>query len=394
MMTPRTGPARARLRLVAVLFTLSLVLSVAPANAAATWTRVPSPNRGTVASTLQDVVTVPSTSTAWAVGYYYDSNLAAYRSMTQRYNGTSWSVVPSLNASATGYSQLNRVDATSSTNVWAIGSDTQAGTLVHRYDGSRWVAMTRPSGVALRGLDVVSSTEVWIAGYAGSAATVSQWKNGTWTTKYTQTSTGRHLTVFEAIAVDAAGKVWAVGWDRDYNAPGRPVSSLVVHFDGTSWKRESSPNPLNRNTLTDVVALTNGEVFAVGVAQDTSGGGITPRSLMLRRQGTTWSSLTVPRGEAGSQDQLQAVAAVSSTSVWSVGYYSSPSTGLYEPLLVHWTGNGGAGTLGIHHPSPELGVSAIVLGVSATSAGNLWAVGYTAPPSAGNATLILKGTGG
>ena len=393
-MTPRTGSARARLRLVAILFTLALVVSVAPANAAATWTRVPSPNRGTVASTLQDVVTVPGTSTAWAVGYYYDSNLAAYRSMTQRYNGTSWSVVPSLNASATGYSQLNRVDATSSTNVWAIGSDTQAGTLVHRYDGSRWVAMTRPSGVALRGLDVVSSTEVWIAGYAGSAATVSQWKNGTWTTRYTQTSTGRHLTVFEAIAVDAAGKVWAVGWDRDYDAPGRPVSSLVVHFDGTSWKRESSPNPLNRNTLTDVVALTNGEVFAVGVAQDTSGGGITPRSLMLRRQGTTWSSLTVPRGETGSQDQLQAVAAVSSTSVWSVGYYSSPSTGLYEPLLVHWTGNGGAGTLGIHHPSPELGVSAIVLGVSATSAGNLWAVGYTAPPSAGNATLILKGTGG
>jgi len=393
-MTPRTGSARARLRLVAILFTLALVVSVAPANAAATWTRVPSPNRGTVASTLQDVVTVPGTSTAWAVGYYYDSNLAAYRSMTQRYNGTSWSVVPSLNASATGYSQLNRVDATSSTNVWAIGSDTQAGTLVHRYDGSRWVAMTRPSGVALRGLDVVSSTEVWIAGYAGSAATVSQWKNGTWTTRYTQASTGRHLTVFEAIAVDAAGKVWAVGWDRDYNAPGRPVSSLVVHFDGSSWKRESSPNPLNRNTLTDVVALTNGEVFAVGVAQDTSGGGITPRSLMLRRQGTTWSSLTVPRGEAGSQDQLQAVAAVSSTSVWSVGYYSSPSTGLYEPLLVHWTGNGGAGTLGIHHPSPELGVSAIVLGVSATSAGNLWAVGYTAPPSAGNATLILKGTGG
>lgn len=393
-MTPRTGPARARLRLVAVLFTLALVLSVAPANAAATWTRVPSPNRGTVASTLQDVVTVPGTSTAWAVGYYYDSNLAAYRNMTQRYNGTSWSVVPSLNASATGYSQLNRVDATSSTNVWAIGSDSQAGTLVHRYDGSRWVAMTRPSGVALRGLDVVSSTEVWIAGYAGSAATVSQWKNGTWTTRYTQTSTGRHLTVFEAIAVDAAGKVWAVGWDRDYNAPGRPVSSLVVHFDGTSWKRESSPNPLNRNTLTDVVALTNGEVFAVGVAQDTSGGGITPRSLMLRRQGTTWSSLTVPRGETGSQDQLQAVAAVSSTSVWSVGYYSSPSTGLYEPLLVHWTGNGGAGTLGIHHPSPELGVSAIVLGVSATSAGNLWGVGYTAPPSAGNATLVLKGTGG
>jgi hypothetical protein len=386
-MTSRSGPARTRLRLTVVLFALAVVLSAAPAQAAATWTRVASPNRGTVASALQDVVTVPGTSTAWAVGYYYDSNLAACRTMTQRFNGTSWSIVPSVNASATGYSQLNRVDATSTSNVWAIGS------LVERYDGTNWVPMSSPAGVAFRGLDVVSPSEVWVAGYSGSAATVAQWKNGTWTTKYTQASTGRHLTVFEAIAVDASGKVWAVGWDRDYDAPGRPVSSLVVHFDGTSWRREATPNPANRNTLMDVVTLANGEVFAVGVAQDTSGGGITPRSLMLRRQGT-WSSLTVPKGEAGSQDQLLSVAAVSSTSVWSVGYYSSPSSGLYEPLLVHWTGNGGAGTLAVSHPSPALTVSALASGVSATSAGNLWAAGYTSPPSGGNATLILKGTGG
>jgi hypothetical protein len=387
-MSSRSGPARTRLRLTVILFTLAVVVSVAPAQAAATWTRVASPNRGTVASVLQDVVMVPGTSTAWAVGYSYDSNLAAYRTMTQRFNGTSWSIVPSLNASATGYSQLNRVDATSTTNVWAIGS------LVERYNGTNWVAMSSPAGVAPRGLDVVSPSEVWVAGYSGSAATVAQWKNGTWTTRYTQASTGRHLTVFEAIAVDASGQVWAVGWDRDYDAPGRPVSSLVVHYNGTSWTREATPNPANRNTLNDVVVLANGEVFAVGVAQDTSGGGITPRSLMLRRQGGTWSSLTVPKGEAGSQDQLLSVAAVSSTSVWSVGYYSSPSSGLYEPLLVHWTANGGAGTLAVSHPSPALTVSALASGVSATSAGNLWAAGYTSPPSGGNATLILKGTGG
>jgi len=389
-MTSRSGPARTRLRLTIILFTLAIVSSVAPAQAAATWTRVTSLNRGTVASILQDVVMVPGAvpaTTAWAVGYYYDSNLAAYRTMTQRFNGTSWSIVPSVNAGATGYSQLNRVDATSTSNVWAIGS------LVERYNGSNWVAMSSPAGVALRGLDVVSPSEVWVAGYSGSAATVAQWKNGTWTTRYTQASTGRHLTVFEAIAVDGSDQVWAVGWDRDYDAPGRPVSSLVVHFNGTSWTRETTPNPANRNTLMDV-ALANGEVFAVGVAQDTSGGGITPRSLMLRRQSTGWSSLTVPKGEAGSQDQLLSVAAVSSTSVWSVGYYSSPSSGLYEPLLVHWTGNDATGTLAVSHPSPALTVSALVSGVSATSAGNLWAAGYSAPPSSGNATLILRGTGG
>ena len=176
-MASRSGPAPTRLRLTAILFTLAIVLSVAPAEAAATWTRVASPNRGTVASALQDVVMVPGTTTAWAVGYSYDSNLAAYRTMTQRSTGGAWSIVPSVNASATGYSQLNRVDATSVSNVWAIGS------LVERYDGSNWAAMSSPAGVALRGLDVVSPSEVWVAGYSGSAATVARWKNGTWTTR-------------------------------------------------------------------------------------------------------------------------------------------------------------------------------------------------------------------
>jgi len=321
----RTGPARTQLRLVAVAATLAVIATAAPAHAAATWTRVPSPNRGTVASALQDVAVVPGSSTAWAVGYYYDSNVAAYRTMTQRFNGTSWSIVPSLNGSATGYSQLSKVDATSSTNVWAIGYDTQAGTLVHRYNGTSWTRVSSPAGNAPRGLDVVSSTEVWVAGYSGSAATISQWKNGTWTTRYTQASVGRHLTVFEGIV---------------------------------------------------------------------SSSGITRRSLMLRRQGTSWSSLAVPPGETGSRDQLQSVAAVSSSSVWAVGYYSSPSTGLFEPLLVNWTANGGAGTLATHDVTPAIGVSAIALGVSATSAGALWTVGYTAPPSTGNRTLILRGTGG
>jgi hypothetical protein len=394
-MTPRSGPARTRLHLTASLLALLiLALAAVPAGAAATWTRVSSPNRGSVGSALQDVVTVPGTSTSWAVGWSYDSNVAAYRTLTERSTGGSWSIVSSPNPSGSGYSQLNRVDATSTGNVWAIGYDTQTGTLVERFDGTRWATMSAPAGVAARALDVVSPTEVWVAGYSGSAATVARWNGKTWATVYTQPVANRHLTVFEGIAVGSGGHVWAVGWDRDYNAPGRPVSSLVVHFDTRTWARESTPNPANRNTLNDVAALDNGDVFAVGVAQDTSGGGIVPRSLMLRRQGGSWSSLPVPPGEPGSTDQLLSVAAVSGASVWSVGYYSSPSSGLYEPLLVHWTGTGGAGTLATAQLSPALSVSGLAAGVAATPAGNLWAAGYTSPPGAGNATLILKGTGG
>jgi len=105
--------------------------------------------------------------------------------MTQRFNG-SWSIVASPNPTTTGYSQLNRVDATAADNVWAIGYDSQTGTLVERWNGSTWGVVAAPTGIAPRGLDVVSTNEVWVAGYSGSAATISQWTNGKWTAKYTQ----------------------------------------------------------------------------------------------------------------------------------------------------------------------------------------------------------------
>jgi hypothetical protein len=391
-MAPRSGSARALARLVTICATSAVLVTAAgiPAGAAVTWTRVPSPNRGTVASVLQDVAVVPGTSTAWAVGYSYDNAVAAYRTMIQRYSNGSWSIVPSPNGSTTGYSQLTRVDATAANNVWAIGSDSQTGTLVLRYNGSGWARMTAPAGIAPRAIDVVSATDVWLAGYNGSAATVARWNGSSWATVYTQATTGRHLTVFEGITVDATGGVWAVGWDRDYDTSGRPVSSLVVRFKNSTWTRETSPNPANRNTLMDVAALTNGDVVAVGVAQTVTSSAITPRSLMLRRVPTAgWAEVSVPAAESGSRDQLLSVTAASSSAVWAVGYYSSPSTGLYDPLLVEGT-TAGATT----HEEPALGMSATTWGVSATPGGTVWAVGYTSPPSGGNGTLILRGTGG
>jgi hypothetical protein len=380
-----------RRTLIVIALAVTFVLPATAANAAATWTRVATQNRGTIASVLQDVTMVPGTSTAWAVGYYYDNNVAAYRTMTQRFSGSSWSIVASPNPSANGYSQLNKVDATSAGNVWAAGYDSQTGTLVERYDGTRWSRVTAPTGISIRGLDVVSSNNVWVAGYSGSTATISQWNGSAWVSRYTlPPQAGRHLAVFEGIAVGPSGDVWAVGWDRDYNAPGRATASLVVHFDGTSWAREVAPNPLTRNTLMDVTALPGGDVFAVGVAQNVTGG-ITEQSLMLQRHGTTWKSLAVPAAETGADGQLQAVAAVSDTSVWAVGYYDSPSSGLLEPLLVHWTA---PGSLSLAAPSPDLGTSATLWGVTAASGGSLWAVGYTAPPGAPNGTLALRGAGG
>jgi hypothetical protein len=394
MMLLRSGPSSTRPRRLhlAIPIAIALVVAAATAAAAATWTKVASPNRGTVASVLQDVTTVPGSAVAWAVGYSYDSNVAAYRTLVERYNGTSWSIVASPSGSANGYSQLNRVDATAANNVWAVGYDTQSGNLVERYNGTSWSKLTTPTGVSLRGIDVVGTNEAWFAGYTGSSAAVVHYLNGQWSTPFTLSGTGRHLLVLEAVTVAPDGDVWAVGWDRNYDAPGRPVSSLVVRGHNGSWARAQSPSPANRNTLYDVVAPAGGDVFAVGVGQTVTGSAITPRSLMLRLHAGKWSELNVPPGEAGSTDQLLSVAAVSPGSLYATGYYSSPSSGMFEPLLVHWTDNANGGAFTLDHPTPPLTVSATAQGVSATPTGTLWAVGYTL--SGANTTFTLRGTGG
>jgi hypothetical protein len=379
-----------------VALALALLLTAAPADAATTWTKVASPNRGTVASVLQDVTSVPGTSTAWAVGYYYDSGAGTFRSLTQRYNGTAWSNVTGPPGSATGSSQLTDVDATGATNVWAIGYDGSGG-LVARYNGTSWTRISAPTSVALRGIEAVSSTQAWAVGYSGSQATVVQRVNGAWVKRYSLPSVGRHLSVFEGVARDPSGGIWAVGWDRDYDAPGRPVASVVVHFDGTSWTRETTPNPDDRNTLVDVAVRPHDnvfDVFAVGVAQDTSGSGILARALVLRRDPVTatWASLPAPPGDAQSQAQLQSVVAAPSGEVWSVGYYEDLVAG-HQPLLMRWTAGTGSGSLSTHDVTPGLTVQATTWGVTATGTGTLWAVGYQSTAS-GDRTLILRGSPG
>jgi hypothetical protein len=91
----------------------------------------------------------------------------------------------------------------------------------------------------------------------------------------------------------------------------------------------------------------------------------------------------------GSDDLLLSLAAVSPTSVWAVGYYNSPTSGTYEPLLLHATGS----TV-TKNPNPPIADPALLSGASALSGGTVWAVGYTTPPSAGNQTLSMRTTTG
>ena len=46
--------------------------------------------------------------------------------------------------STSGYSRLNRVDASSTTNVWAVRYDTQTDSLMEQFYGPRWLVPYGP----------------------------------------------------------------------------------------------------------------------------------------------------------------------------------------------------------------------------------------------------------
>ena len=71
---------------------LSLALAVCSGGivaawaAVAVWTVVPSPNRGSLSNVLNGVAVVDDD--AWAVGHWYDNQLASYRTLAQRWDGS------------------------------------------------------------------------------------------------------------------------------------------------------------------------------------------------------------------------------------------------------------------------------------------------------------------
>jgi hypothetical protein len=99
------------------------------------WSVVPSPNVGTGNNSLAAVV-ARSASDAWAVGYYDDvtGSIPIRRTLTLHWNGSAWSRVVSPNP-GTGDNWLTDVDATpGATTVWTSGISA-AGTLVEKFSG-------------------------------------------------------------------------------------------------------------------------------------------------------------------------------------------------------------------------------------------------------------------
>ena len=113
--------------------------------------------------------------------------------------------------------------------------------------------------------------------------------------------------------------------------------TLVLHWNGTSWQRVASPNPLTAisSSLGGVSARSATDAWAVGQSATSSGD---PRSLVLHWTGTSWRQVASP--SPGFRAALTAVSARSAADAWAAGNFSvngGPSPG-DKTLVLHWNG--------------------------------------------------------
>ncbi len=165
----------------------------------------------------------------------------------------------------------------------------------------------------------------------------------------------------ESVAATSARNAWAVG--QAGPAFSSKPKTLIARWDGTAWQRVPSPTPASGGSLYSVTVTAAHRGWAVG--ESGSATGTKTKTLVLRWNGTSWKQVPSPTPAGGAT--LYGVAVTSARSAWAVGWaYRGHKT-----LILRWNG-----TTWSRVPSPTPAGGAILTGVAGTSASSAWAVGY------------------
>jgi hypothetical protein len=335
------------------------------------WTVVPSPSPGgagrDAVSVLTGVAAVSRTS-AWAVGYF-DANavvLASKQALIMHWDGVTWAQVPSPNLPD---SILKGITAVSPANVWAVGF-TGRHALIEHWNGVRWrrVASPSPFDSALNAVAATSRTSAWAVGQAGRGTLTEHWNGVKWKRVASPSPDRRLGTDLLAVTAVSRTNAWAAG---RYQRPRE--TGLIEHWDGTRWRQVPGHGSIVRGT-----ASAAGGVWAVGSAGRLA--------LIEHRVRGKWTAVRSPVPARAAAIQLQAVTMTSARSGWAAGDYISGNSA--QALIERWNGTRWQRLTAPSPGGPTWGTAIVVPGtdadadahvevdsVSCASAGNCSAAG-------------------
>jgi hypothetical protein len=306
------GRWRSPLTLAVVLGLLgALVPAAAPGAAQAadpTWSVVHSPDRSGPSYGSLSGVSCVSASSCFAVGNWVAKG-AEQHTLAESWNGSSWKIVPSPD-DGTLSSSLAGISCVSASFCVVVGSyeagssfgDASAETLVESWNGSAWSIVTSASQAgSLAGVSCVSASFCVAVG----GDLIETWNGSTWSVV---SSPGQAGNVLSAVSCSAADSCMAVGY-----SPGTVNSTLAGSWNGSTWSVVPSPSPDSGgdgSVLTGVSCISASSCTAVG-----GNDGNPATTLIETWNGSTWSVVTSP-SQAGS---LAGVSCVSASFCVAVG---------------------------------------------------------------------------
>ncbi|MCC7142827.1 MAG: hypothetical protein IT349_12065 [Candidatus Eisenbacteria bacterium] len=250
------------------------------------------------------------------------------------------------------YTRLTAVTARATGEAWAVGHwrDQPAGSgpLVIRWDGAGWSGVALPPTGHLgnlpvtEGVDLTPAGDLWVVGNVTTPAPTNtlpltlRRQAGAWSevgvitlrpqTVHPFAPRGGSLTEVDALNDD---DVWAVGIAVGYGDGGATTVPLAAHFDGSVWSDVAVPLVANRHhQLTGVAAIASDDVWAVGDYRNVA---LNYHGVTYHWDGSEWTHVASPIEEI-SGSGIDDVAAWGPNDVWALG------NGNGAVLLMHWDG--------------------------------------------------------
>ncbi len=160
---------------------------------------------------------------------------------------------------------------------------------------------------------------------------------------------------------------------------------MFEHWNGQHWSIVKSPTPGGlQSLLNGVVALSANDIWAVGGSD--SGGGKYPNLTLIEHwNGQHWSIIPSPSNAKSVLNSLSSVTAVTASDVWAVGYSPNIYPQQGQTLVEHWDG---MQWRIIPSPSPGGAHSNYLNGVTQVPrSSKIWAVGFIGSGFAPDQTL-------
>jgi hypothetical protein len=271
---------------------------------------VPSPNAdwpGVDKSTFEGV-SGASSRDVWAVGYAQDFGSLRSTTLTARWDGTAWRLVPSPNPSGESLpNQLYSVVAVSSTNVWAVGETGFPGkALTLRWNGSAWQVVPNACGAPLQSVSAIRTlnADLWAVG----SSTICRLGAAGWRVVPSPQPPPGEAFLLQDVSGTSPKDVWAVGFRAIPDGEHVDFAPLIEHWDGRQW----SVNPIvPGQSLYGVQAIAPNDAWAVG----TDGA----RQIILHWDGSSWSKVPTPSPGAG---RLLEIDASGPADLWAAGWFA------------------------------------------------------------------------